>query len=291
MRVAAAAMMISLESAAAFAARPMTTPRTLSNLRMQVTAVKDVEEEPLVRFAIGDRVECKVGADEWKVGKVVRLNYVGSAGRLVPYQVELEEGRRVYAPRDDDAVIRASGIAAKLRAAKLSAGGIPEAELQASFYAFDADGGGSIDREELEKALVQLGFGLPTEEVDRLFSKYAPNDEMSYNDFKSFIIETGIKPDPNMKFAMDLFTKYDADGGGSIVRAAGPELRSLAATWPQRVLACCSPAEAVTSAGCRISSSSKSWHSKSRPTTSGAPSSLVAPRHSGRFSSRDVGAA
>ena len=62
--------------------------------------------------------------------------------------------------------------------------------------------------------------------MDTLFAKYATGGEMSYAQFKGFIKETGLKPDPNMKFAMELFSKYDADGGGSIVRRVPRRARS-----------------------------------------------------------------
>ncbi len=66
-----------------------------------------------LRFGIGARVECRVGATEWAKGKVVDLLYrntaeEGRAGSISPYQVELDNGDLIFAPLDDDQIIRAA---------------------------------------------------------------------------------------------------------------------------------------------------------------------------------------
>lgn len=61
-----------------------------------------------LRFAVGDAVECNLG-NRWARGVVVDLMYreAGMAsGMAAPYQVELEDGARIYAPTDSNEVIR-----------------------------------------------------------------------------------------------------------------------------------------------------------------------------------------
>jgi len=60
-----------------------------------------------LRFAIGDRVFCNTG--EWTPGSVVKCNYREEswpAGKIAPYQIKLDDGRLIYAPLDDDKVIK-----------------------------------------------------------------------------------------------------------------------------------------------------------------------------------------
>jgi len=61
-----------------------------------------------LRFAIGARVFCNTG--EWTPGSVVKQNYREDswpAGKIAPYQIKLDDGRLIYAPLDDDKVIKA----------------------------------------------------------------------------------------------------------------------------------------------------------------------------------------
>lgn len=63
-----------------------------------------------LRFIVGQRVICNVG--EWLPGRIARLLYSEphwKEDKVVPYQVVLDNGQRVYAPADDDRVIRAVG--------------------------------------------------------------------------------------------------------------------------------------------------------------------------------------
>ena len=64
-----------------------------------------------LRFAVGDRVECRTGAAEWSRGTVVALQYRDArmpAGMVAPYQVRLDgkAPRLIWVPKDDDAVVR-----------------------------------------------------------------------------------------------------------------------------------------------------------------------------------------
>jgi len=64
-----------------------------------------------LRFKVGDRVECCVGTNEWAIGKIVKLKYRGPGwpkGRpSAPYQIKLDSGALIFAPFDDDRVVRA----------------------------------------------------------------------------------------------------------------------------------------------------------------------------------------
>lgn len=62
----------------------------------------------MFRFAIGTRVECNLGI-HWERGTVMRLNYQVDGGAYMPYQVRLDSGNMIYAPEDDDSVIRREG--------------------------------------------------------------------------------------------------------------------------------------------------------------------------------------
>ena len=115
---------------------------TLDDLRESVTTLEDVErtarrvlggahpitagierdlqearevlrsrETPL-RFKVGDRVKCCVDEGRWASGTVIELWYTEDSfaqGFYAPYQVELDEGRLIFAPEDSDACIRREG--------------------------------------------------------------------------------------------------------------------------------------------------------------------------------------
>ena len=62
------------------------------------------------RFAVDTAVVCRTDAG-WKVGTVRAINYRQEhwpAGRQAPYQVELEDGTLIFAPVDNDSLIRVS---------------------------------------------------------------------------------------------------------------------------------------------------------------------------------------
>ena len=115
---------------------------TLDDLRESVTTLEDVErtarrvlggahpitagierdlqearevlrsrQTPL-RFKVGDRVKCCVDEGRWASGTVIELWYTEDSfaqGFYAPYQVELDEGRLIFAPEDSDACIRREG--------------------------------------------------------------------------------------------------------------------------------------------------------------------------------------
>eukprot|EP00327_Prymnesium_parvum_P018195 CAMPEP_0113292458 /NCGR_PEP_ID=MMETSP0008_2-20120614/34669_1 /TAXON_ID=97485 /ORGANISM="Prymnesium parvum" /LENGTH=455 /DNA_ID=CAMNT_0000144591 /DNA_START=65 /DNA_END=1428 /DNA_ORIENTATION=- /assembly_acc=CAM_ASM_000153 len=62
-----------------------------------------------LRFKVGDRVQANCG--EWKVGTIVKLFYTQRSfkeGYCAPYQIRLDErDRLIFAPSDDDKVVRA----------------------------------------------------------------------------------------------------------------------------------------------------------------------------------------
>jgi len=64
------------------------------------------------RFAVGERVECRIGPHPvkgWAAGRVVKLFYRESswpAGMIAPYQIALHDGRLIFAPKDLDEIIR-----------------------------------------------------------------------------------------------------------------------------------------------------------------------------------------
>jgi len=65
-----------------------------------------------LRFAIGDTVECQTG-EEWEKGVIVAQLYRDETmpqGMLAPYQIQLhdDEESLIFAPFDDDQVIRAA---------------------------------------------------------------------------------------------------------------------------------------------------------------------------------------
>tara|TARA_B110001452_G_scaffold2798_1_gene2435 strand:+ start:675 stop:2270 length:1596 start_codon:yes stop_codon:yes gene_type:complete len=60
-----------------------------------------------LRFTVGTRVECNCGG--WEPGTVVKLFYRQSsfpAGTFAPYQIQLDNGKLIYAPIDEDRVCR-----------------------------------------------------------------------------------------------------------------------------------------------------------------------------------------
>merc|ERR1719353_2192884 len=66
------------------------------------------EKKKRLRFAMGDAVECRTG-NGWQKGKVVALMYRDEfmpEGVIAPYQVQLDKGDLIYAPADDNQLIR-----------------------------------------------------------------------------------------------------------------------------------------------------------------------------------------
>jgi ankyrin repeat protein len=64
---------------------------------------------PRYRFTKGTKVLCRTGANEWSAGVIVALDYSEPdwpPGRVVPYQVSLNDGRLIFVPADVDQVCR-----------------------------------------------------------------------------------------------------------------------------------------------------------------------------------------
>lgn len=78
--------------------------------RLAVTPVYDPDTATQPRFSRNTRVLCKIGNGWWPgVVSSVWWRELGWRERpTAPYSVRLDDGRNVYAPRDSDAVVRAS---------------------------------------------------------------------------------------------------------------------------------------------------------------------------------------
>ena len=106
--------------------------------RLNTKDVKDVvpaADGPL-RFAVGDRVECKGPDEEWFTGTVDELHYrelFWPENQSVAYQIIREEdGEVMYAPSDDESIIR--------RSTKMGVAEAAEAVEAAEAAASDEDG-------------------------------------------------------------------------------------------------------------------------------------------------------
>ena len=60
-----------------------------------------------LRFAVGARVECRMGQSLWVKAVVVAQHPSSGDPAPAPYEVRLEDGSRCFAPVDTPAVIRA----------------------------------------------------------------------------------------------------------------------------------------------------------------------------------------
>ena len=82
-------------------------------------AAAEIAALPVLRFAQGARVECRVGGGghddpmRWAGGVVMALHYRErnwhSSRESAPYQVQLDDGPLIFAPMDDDRIVRAEG--------------------------------------------------------------------------------------------------------------------------------------------------------------------------------------
>ncbi|KAL9178403.1 hypothetical protein ACHAXT_000050 [Thalassiosira profunda] len=74
------------------------------------------KKRPDLRFEVGDRVRCRVGPEEDAMmdGTVIQLWYTQKAGfadgHIVPYQIQLDEGDKIFSPVDDDYCISRSEV-------------------------------------------------------------------------------------------------------------------------------------------------------------------------------------
>jgi len=60
-----------------------------------------------LRFSLGARVECRTGQDTWSAGNVEQLLWKTASGEIVPYQIKLDNDTLIFAPADDNQLIRA----------------------------------------------------------------------------------------------------------------------------------------------------------------------------------------
>ena len=80
---------------------------TLRSTTAVLTLAEASVETTTLRFTVGTRVVCNCGG--WKPGTVVKLFYRESsfpAGKVVPYQIQLDNGKLIYAPTDEDHVVQ-----------------------------------------------------------------------------------------------------------------------------------------------------------------------------------------
>lgn len=72
-----------------------------------------MDDIPHLRFQVGAKVECRLGPDPvtgWTKGEIIQLWYREPGwppNSFAPYKVELEDGKKIFAPADLDHVIRA----------------------------------------------------------------------------------------------------------------------------------------------------------------------------------------
>jgi len=111
----------------------------------------DPGEPPAIalRFPVGSRVECRIGPASdpnggWGAGTVAMHWYrqaMWPTGQFAPYQIQLDQGPLIFAPRDSDTCIRAAGSGA-------GEGPVDQAD-------FDDEEEYEDDEEELANANVQ----------------------------------------------------------------------------------------------------------------------------------------
>lgn len=68
------------------------------------------EPEPMgLRFEVGTKVQCRVGPTQWASGTVSQQWYRENSwpnGVFAPYKIHLNNGKDIYAPQDEDKIIR-----------------------------------------------------------------------------------------------------------------------------------------------------------------------------------------
>ena len=64
---------------------------------------------PQLRFAVGAKVLCRVGPEDWFPGTIIQKWYredTWPKGAWAPYKVELDDGRKIFAPADLPQIIK-----------------------------------------------------------------------------------------------------------------------------------------------------------------------------------------
>jgi len=103
-------------------------------------------------------------------------------------------------------------------------------DLETAFFSIDVESSGSIPRSSFADALADLGVVIDDSAADALFDKYDADKggSIDLDEFKLLMADpamTEVKPQRDVKFAMDMFKKYDQDGSGSIDKG---EFRAIA---------------------------------------------------------------
>lgn len=73
------------------------------------TAITISKDPPALRFSVGERIECRLSEDEWLPGTIVQCWYREShwpSHSYAPYEVQLDDGRLIFAPTDLPGVVR-----------------------------------------------------------------------------------------------------------------------------------------------------------------------------------------
>lgn len=115
-------------------------------------AAADASKPPL-RFDVGAKVECNVGT--FVRGTVIALHYREPdwpPGRYAPYQVQLDDGRLIYAPHDHDKLVRLCRVYPLVNAAFASANGKIDVLAKAIEQAASGEGMTQMDVVDVNEA-------------------------------------------------------------------------------------------------------------------------------------------
>ena len=84
------------------------------DITVEIEAV--IKLKPMLRYIVGQTVECKTGPQEWSVGVITQLNYKEPEWEhSAPYQIRIDgtdndvgvgQSRYIFAPEDSENVIR-----------------------------------------------------------------------------------------------------------------------------------------------------------------------------------------
>eukprot|EP01066_Platyproteum_vivax_P012218 Platyproteum_vivax@DN5551_c0_g1_i1.p1 len=130
------------------------------------------------------------------------------APRLVePLDPTCVEGLRKFSQKSSMQKAVVTGIASQMNVNQLR-------NINATFKLFDKDGGGSLDVEELDKALSSLGFDAATRKstIEAMDANYS--GEVTYTEFLSATIS--MTQDLLSEHLWAIFQQFDADNSGSI---------------------------------------------------------------------------
>ena len=136
---------------------------------------------PQYRFQVGDRVEANVGS--FHPGTVVSIGYREAhwpPEKTVPYQIRLDEGPLIYAPFDEDRVVRAMPGHFVLQAAKAED---PEAMMEALLGAGE-DGLDTPDEEGKTALVVAAGASVEDVALQLVGQLVAAGASVNASDFE-----------------------------------------------------------------------------------------------------------